>query len=134
MNYSCAPTLKDIDTLAREALAKLPEPFAGYLKGVVLIVEDLPSDDLLRELEIDDPFELTGLYSGRPAEHEAFTGDLPPMVHLFRRPILEEWLDTGVNLEELVSLILIHEVGHHFGLSDADMEWLEATLKTASNN
>ncbi|MEM9964314.1 MAG: metallopeptidase family protein [Asticcacaulis sp.] len=132
MSYAAAPTLKDIDTLAREALAKLPEPFAGYLQGVVLIIEDLPSEDLLRELEIDDPFELTGLYSGRPAEHEAFTGDLPPMVHLFRRPILEEWIETGVRLEELVSLILIHEVGHHFGLSDADMAWLEDTLKATS--
>ncbi|MFT4090952.1 MAG: metallopeptidase family protein [Asticcacaulis sp.] len=129
MIHAYAPSLEDIDTIARKALAKLPEPFAGYLKDVVLVVEDLPSDDLLRELEIDNPYELTGLYMGRPAEQEAATGDLPPMVHLFRRPILEEWIDTGVNFEQLVSLILIHEVGHHFGLSDEDMAWLEDTLK-----
>lgn len=128
MTFGIAPTLEDIDHIAREALAGLPEPFAGYLKGVVLVVEDFPSEDLLAELGIDDPFELTGLYTGRPAEQEAFTGDLPPMVHLFRRPILEEWAETEVRLDELVRLILIHEVGHHFGLSDADMAWLEATL------
>lgn len=115
--------------MARAALGKLPEPFAGYLSDVILIVEDFPDPELLADLGIDDPFELTGLYSGRPAETEAMTGDLPAMIHLFRRPILEEWIETGVDLNHLVSHVLIHEVGHHFGLSDDDMEWLEETLK-----
>lgn len=124
-----APTLEDIDRIARSALSRLPEPFAGHVRSVVLVVEDFPPEDMLRELEIEDPFELTGLYSGRPAAHEAFTGDLPPMIHLFRRPILEEWIETGVEIETLVAHVLIHEAGHHFGLSDEDMEWLEETLK-----
>ena len=124
-----APSLDDIETIARAALTRLPEPFAGYLKEVVLIVEDFPSEDMLDEIGIDDPYELTGLYTGRPAELEAMTGDLPPMIHLFRRAILDEWADGGVTLKDLVSHILIHEAGHHFGLSDDDMEWLEAELK-----
>lgn len=127
--YGHAPTLDDIETIARAALTRLPEPFAGYLKAVVLIVEDFPSEDMLDELGIEDPYELTGLYTGRPAELEAMTGDLPAMIHLFRRPILDEWADGGVTLEDLVSHILVHEAGHHFSLSDDDMEWLEAELK-----
>ena len=139
--YGHAPTLDDIETIARAALTRLPEPFAGYLKAVVLIVEDFPSEDMLDELGIEDPYELTGLYTGRPAELEAMTGDLPAMIHLFRRAIIDEWAasaeyneagkqkNRGVTLTDLVSHILIHEAGHHFGLSDDDMEWLEAELK-----
>ena len=127
--FGHAPTLDEIETIAREALDRLPEPFAGHLQGVVLRVEDFASDDLLDQLDIEDPFELTGLYSGRPAELESMTGDLPPMIHLFRRPILDEWGDGGVTLEDLVIHVVIHEAGHHFGLSDDDMEWLEAELK-----
>lgn len=129
MIFGLPPSLGDIETIARATLEKLPEPFAGYLDGVVLVVEDFPPQDLLDQLEIDDPFELTGLYSGRPAEMEAMTGDLPPMIHLFRRPILDEWTASGVTLEALVAHILIHEAGHHFGLSDADMDWMEAELR-----
>ena len=127
--FGYAPTLDEIEAIARAALERLPEPFAGHLQGVVLRVEDFASDDLLDQLGIEDPFELTGLYSGRPAELEAMTGDLPPMIHLFRRPILDEWSDGEVTLEDLVVHVVIHEAGHHFGLSDDDMEWLEAELK-----
>lgn len=128
--FGVAPTLEDIETIARTALERLPEPFAGHLRGVVLIVEDFPSEELLADLGIEDPFDLTGLYSGRPAELEAISGDLPPMIHLFRRPILDEWADGGVTLEDLVVHVVVHEAGHHFGLSDDDMEWLEAELKS----
>ena len=105
--FGVAPTLEDIETIARTALERLPEPFAGHLRGVVLIVEDFPSQDLLDELGIEDPFDLTGLYSGRPAELEVMTGDLPPMIHLFRRPILDEWADGGVTLEDLVVHVVV---------------------------
>lgn len=126
--FGLPPSLDDIEIIARAALDKLPEPFAGYLAGVVLVVEDFPPQDMLDQLEIDDPFELTGLYAGRPAEMEVMTGDLPPMIHLFRRPILDEWAASGVTLERLVAHILVHEAGHHFGLSDDDMEWMEEEL------
>ncbi len=128
-SFGEAPTLDEIETIARLALDRLPHPFAGYLRGVVLRVEDFASEDLLDQLGIEDPFELTGLYAGRPAERESMTGDLPPMIHLFRRPILDEWAEAGVTLEDLVVHVVIHEAGHHFGLSDDDMEWLEAELK-----
>ncbi|MGN6424740.1 MAG: metallopeptidase family protein [Asticcacaulis sp.] len=131
MSFGLPPSLGDIETLARATLEKLPQPFAGYLDGVVLVVEDFPPQDMLDQLEIDDPFELTGLYTGRPVEMEAMTGDMPPMIHLFRRPILDEWAASGVTLEALVAHILIHEAGHHFGLSDDDMGWMEAELARA---
>lgn len=131
--FGAAPSLNDIDAIAREALSRLPEPFAGFLKDVVLVVDDFPPEDMLLELGIEDPFELTGLYSGRPAQTEAVTGDLPAMIHLFRRPIMEEWVDSEVPLEELVAHVLIHEAGHHFGLSDDDMEWMEEVLNGAGN-
>ena len=131
--FGLPPTLDEIETIARDALERLPEPFAGHLRGVVLRVEDFASEDLLDQLDIEDPFELTGLYSGRPAELEAMTGDLPPMIHLFRRPILDEWAEAGITLEDLVIHVVIHEAGHHFGLSDDDMEWLEAELKKPPN-
>lgn len=127
--FGHAPTLDDIETIAREALERLPEPFAGHLRGVVLRVEDFASEDMLDPLGIEDPFELTGLYSGRPAERESMTGDMPPMIHLFRRAILDEWADGGVTLEDLVVHVVIHEAGHHFGLSDDDMAWLEDELR-----
>jgi predicted Zn-dependent protease with MMP-like domain len=130
--YGEAPTLDDIEAVARQTLRKLPHPFARHLHDLVIVVEDFPPPDILADMGIDDPFELTGLYSGRPAELEAVTGDLPPMIHLFRRPILDEWAEGGVTLEDLVAHILIHEAGHHFGLADEDMEWMETQLKAGT--
>lgn len=131
MTYGTAPTLDDIESIARAAMKKLPHPFARHLRDIVVRVDDFPSATMLADLGIDDPFELTGLYTGRPAELEAMTGDLPAMIHLFRRPILDEWAEGGVTLEDLVAHILIHETGHHFGLADEDMDWMETQLKTA---
>lgn len=120
-----APSCKDIEALARAAIARLPASFGSYLDGMVLIVEDFASDDILAEMEIENPFDLSGLYSGRSIAQPDQTGDLPATIHLFRRPILDEWAEGGDTLEHLVAHILIHEVGHHFGLSDADMHALE---------
>lgn len=122
-----APDAATIEALARAALASIPEPFAAHLADVVLIVEDLADDETLDALEIDDPFELTGLYHGRPiGEKSAFdSGVLPDRIHLYRRALLDEWAATGVSLEALVRHVVIHEVGHHFGLSDEDMHALE---------
>lgn len=120
-----APTAREIETLALEALSRLPEPFTAHLANVVLFVEEFASADILAEMEIDDPFGLTGLYSGRPVGEEAQSGDMPPIIHLFRRPLLDEWVETGVTLDALVTHVVVHEVGHHFGLSDLDMHVLE---------
>ena len=122
-----APTCDDIEALAREAMARLPDAFRAHLDGIVLRVEEFAEAEVLDELGIEDPFDLSGLYSGRPFGDKSVSdsGAMPDMIHLYRRAILEEWIETGVTLEALVAHVLIHEVGHHFGLSDADMHALE---------
>lgn len=122
---SYAPDAATVEALALAALSRLPEPFAGHLSGVVLFVEDFADEDVLKEMGIENPFELTGLYSGRPIGQDAQTGDMPSSIHLYRRPLLDEWVETGVSLEALITHVVVHEVGHHFGLSDADMHALE---------
>jgi predicted Zn-dependent protease with MMP-like domain len=119
------PSLDDIERLARAALDRLPTPFAERLSGVLLIVEDFAEDRILAEMGIESPFDLSGLYSGRPIGEPAQTGDTPATIHLYRRPILDEWCETGEALDHLVAHVVVHEVGHHFGLSDADMHALE---------
>jgi predicted Zn-dependent protease with MMP-like domain len=120
-----APTREDIERLALSALSRLPDPFRDHLAHVVLFVEDFADAQVLKDMEIDDPFGLTGLYSGRPVGDAAQTGDLPPTIHLFRRPLLDEWVETGVPLDMLITHVVVHEIGHHFGLSDLDMHVLE---------
>jgi predicted Zn-dependent protease with MMP-like domain len=122
-----APDLDRVEQLARAALERLPAEFRAYLGDVVLRVEDFADDATLAQMGLEDPFELTGLSSGRPVGDKSSidSGALPDMIHLYRRPILDEWAETGVSLEELVTHVLVHEVGHHFGLSDADMHALE---------
>ncbi|MEP6786400.1 MAG: metallopeptidase family protein [Sphingomonadales bacterium] len=123
-----APTLGDIEMLARTALDRLPEPFAAHLGSVLLIVEDFAEDHILKGMGIDNPFDLSGLYSGRHIGQEAQTGDLPSTIHLYRRPILDEWCESGEALDHLVAHVVVHEVGHHFGLSDDAMHALEGAV------
>lgn len=120
-----APTRQEIETLALAALNRLPSPFTEHLSDVVLFVEDFADAAILKEMDLSDPFELTGLYTGRTVGQEAQTGDGPPTVHLFRRPLLDEWVETGVPLDALITHVVVHEIGHHFGLSDIDMHVLE---------
>jgi predicted Zn-dependent protease with MMP-like domain len=123
-----APDAAAIERLARASLARIPPPFAEHLAGVVLIVEDFADDETLADLGIEEPIELTGIYHGRPiGEKSAFdSGAMPDRIHLYRLPILWEWIETGVRLDDLVHHVVVHEVGHHFGLSDEDMHALEA--------
>jgi predicted Zn-dependent protease with MMP-like domain len=122
-----APDATAIERLADRAIAGLPEPFRAHLDGVILRIEEFAEDDVLRELGIEDPFDLTGLYRGRPLGEQSsmLSGELPAMIHLFRRPLLDEWAETGVGLEELITHVIVHEVGHHFGFSDDDMHAIE---------
>lgn len=122
-----APSAGEIERLARAALARMPDPFRAHLDGIVLIVEEFADDETLDALGIEDPFELTGLYHGVPVGEKsaAASGTLPDRIHLYRRAILDEWIATEVDLEALVTHVLVHEVGHHFGLSDAAMHALE---------
>ncbi len=122
-----APDAAEIERLADAAIARLPGTFRRHLKGVVLRVDDFADDDVLKSLGIDDAFDLTGLYSGRSLDKQDSwaSGELPPMIHLYRRPLLDEWADSGVSLEELITHVIVHEVGHHFGFSDAQMHAIE---------
>jgi predicted Zn-dependent protease with MMP-like domain len=125
--FGTAPSAAEIEAIARASLQRLPEPFASHLKQVVLQVEELADDATLANMGIDDPFELTGLYHGLPVGEKSveLSGTLPDRILLFRRAILDEWAAEGETLEHLVHHILVHEVGHHFGLSDEDMHRLE---------
>jgi predicted Zn-dependent protease with MMP-like domain len=108
----------------------MPEHFRRHLEGVVLRVDDFAEEDVLAELGIEDPFELSGLYTGRPIGEQSsmLSGELPALIHLYRRPLLDEWAETGVSLEALVTHVIVHEVGHHFGFSDDDMHAIEDSI------
>jgi predicted Zn-dependent protease with MMP-like domain len=126
--FGPAPSAEEIEALARRALARLPEPFRQHLGDVLLLVEDFADDETLAAMGIADPFELTGLYEGLPLGEKsiAHSGALPDRIRLFRSPILDEWIARGdETLEHLVWHVLVHEVGHHFGLSDEAMHALE---------
>ncbi len=122
-----APDAAALERLGEEAIRSLPAHFRAHLTNVVLRVEEFADDEVLAGLGMEDPFELTGLYSGRPLAEQSSTisGELPPMIHLYRRPLLDEWVDTGVSLEDLITHVIVHEVGHHFGFSDEEMHAIE---------
>jgi len=121
------PSADEIEAIARATLRALPEPFAQSLSDVVLLIEEFADDETLQAMEIEDPFDLTGIYEGVPLTERSVTqsGTLPEQIRLFRRPILDEWAGGDDTLEHLVTHVLVHEVGHHFGLSDEDMHALE---------
>jgi predicted Zn-dependent protease with MMP-like domain len=126
---AAAPSLEAFATLAEAAFASLPEKFRRLAGEVVFRVDEFASDDVLDDLGIEDPFELTGLYQGVDLTRRSIfdPAPAPARVFLYRRPILDEWAERGdVTLGELVTHVLVHEIGHHFGLSDADIDAIEA--------
>jgi len=125
--FGSPPSANEIEAIARATLRALPEPFANSLGDVVLLVEEFADDETLDAMGIDDPFELSGLYEGVPLTERSVeqSGTLPERIRLFRRAILDEWAGSDDTLEHLVAHVLVHEVGHHFGLSDDDIHALE---------
>src|SRR5206468_8915640 len=121
------PNDADIDEIARRTLDRLPSPFADSLGDIVLLVEPVADAEIARRLGLNHPMQLSGLYQGVSLNRQSVSqsGMLPERITLFSRPILAEWHGTSVSLEQLVSHIVIHEVGHHFGFSDDDMHALE---------
>ncbi|GAA4042769.1 metallopeptidase family protein [Parerythrobacter jejuensis] len=121
-------TLAEMEALGRAALARLPAAFRAQMGDVVFQVQDFADSETLQSLGMENPFQLTGLYEGHALTERSIemSGTLPTRIRLFRRPILDEWAERGnETLEHLVAHVVIHEVGHHFGLSDADMHALE---------
>ena len=125
--FDYPPTSEEIEAIARDAMAALPYRFSSHLANVVLQVDEYADDETLKEREIEHPLDLTGVYEGIPVGQRSVetSGTLPDRIRLFRQAILAEWCEEGESFEHLVRHILIHEVGHHFGLSDEDMHALE---------
>jgi len=126
---AAAPSLEDFDALARAAFDRLPDAFKSLCGDVVLHVAETPSADILDAMGVDDPLELTGLYEGVDRLSQSVTEPAigTAHVHLYRLPILLEWAERGdVSLGDLIVHVLVHEIGHHFGLSDEDMHRIEA--------
>ncbi len=126
--FDTAPSLADIDELARRALRTIPAELRVFARDVIIQVVDFPDDDIVREMGLASPFELSGLYSGVPIGDKSVsaTPHDVDMIFLYRRPLLDEWCETGEDLFWLIRHVMIHEIGHHFGLSDADMARIEA--------
>ena len=123
-----APTLADLDAMARTALTMLPENLKKFADGVVIRIVDFPGDDVCEEMKLESPFDILGLYQGVSLDEKGveISGSLPDMVFLYRRPILDYWCESGESLQDVVQHVLIHEIGHHFGFSDEDMEAIDA--------
>jgi len=127
-----APSLREIEALAETALATIPEKMRQQIGPLVIRVEEFPDEETEAAMELDSPFDLLGLYRGVALPHKsitgpsfAITGAEPDMVFLYRRPILDYWCEEDETLEAVVRHVLIHEIGHHLGFSDEDMERIE---------
>ncbi|WP_374525255.1 metallopeptidase family protein [Sphingopyxis sp.] len=122
-----APDADALFAMAETALETLPAVFRPHIEGVVIGIEEFADDETLASLDIEHPYDLTGLYEGRPLTERSIdqSGGMPDRVTLYRIPILVEWIEGGERLDWLVRHVLIHEIGHHFGFSDDDMHALE---------
>jgi predicted Zn-dependent protease with MMP-like domain len=124
-----APSLDDIDAIARAAFAGLPEHFRALAGDIQFRVSEFPDEDVVKEMELESPFDILGLFHGIGLAQDsavAHTGQMPNAIWLYRRPILDYWAEHEETLGAIVSHVLVHEIGHHFGLSDDDMEAIEA--------
>jgi predicted Zn-dependent protease with MMP-like domain len=123
-----APSLAELELLAEAAFRRLPKKFRALCEGLVIRVEDFPTDEVLDHLGAETEFDLLGLFQGigLPFRSESAPTQMPNMIWLYRRPILDYWAEHDEALGTIISHVLVHEIGHHFGLSDDDMEALEA--------
>jgi predicted Zn-dependent protease with MMP-like domain len=126
-----APSLEELEVLAERAFQRLPEKFRALCEGLVVRVEDFPTEEVMDELGAETEFDLLGLFQGvgLPFQSESAPTHMPNMVWLYRRPILDYWAEHDEMLGAIVTHVLVHEIGHHFGLSDDDMAAIEATVR-----
>jgi predicted Zn-dependent protease with MMP-like domain len=127
MNERMAPTLDEIETLARAALETIPDALRRHVSDVIIRIDEFPDEQTCREMKLESEYDLLGLYSGVSIDQKESAGSRQDvdMIFLYRRPLLDYWCETGEELGHLVRHVLIHEIGHHFGFSDADMAALE---------
>ena len=128
MAYTLPPSLADLERLAADAFAAIPRELAKHVTGVAIRVVDFPDDGTIADMGLETPFDLLGLYRGVSLDRKSVTATAQDvdLIFLYRRPLLDYWCETGEDLPGLVRHVLIHEIGHHFGFSDEDMEALEA--------
>jgi predicted Zn-dependent protease with MMP-like domain len=131
--FTTAPTLAELEAIAEKAATGIPAELRSHVRNLLIRVEDFPGEETVEEMELESPFDLLGLYQGIGMPWQSVTQPRlePDMIFLYRRPILDYWCETGEDLTHLVRHVLIHEIGHHFGFSDADMEALEAAAGAA---
>jgi predicted Zn-dependent protease with MMP-like domain len=128
-----SPGLEEFEAMAADAYARLPQRFRDLCEGIVIRVDDFPTEEVLKEMQAESEFDLLGLFQGvgLPFRAESgTTGEMPNMIWLYRRPILDYWAEHDDSLGAIVTHVLIHEIGHHFGLSDDDMEAIEQSADT----
>jgi predicted Zn-dependent protease with MMP-like domain len=132
MNWSelKAPSLDDLEILAQQTFSELPEGFRVLVTGIVFVVADFPDDEVRRDLELESEFEILGLFQGPDLANRTANsnGAHATMIFLYRRPILDYWSESDDTLGDIIRHVLIHEIGHHFGLSDDGMESIEAQI------
>ena len=121
------PSLDELKAIAEAALKTLPDELARHVTGVVIRIADFPDPEIERDMGLKSPFDLLGLYQGVSLDRKSVSDPHPDvdMIFLYRRPILDYWCETGEDLAHVIRHVLIHEIGHHFGLSDEDMERIE---------
>jgi predicted Zn-dependent protease with MMP-like domain len=122
-----APSLADLEALADRAMGEIPSVLRDRVQGVVIRVDDFPDDETMDDMGLESPFDILGLYRGVSLDRKSVSDPFGSidMIFLYRRPILDYWCETGESLGHVVRHVLIHEIGHHFGLSDADMDAIE---------
>ena len=128
--FGTPPSLDDLTDMAERALATIPIRLARHVQGVGVMVEDMPDEETLDDLDIESAWDLTGLYRGTPLTERSVSDPVrqPDLIFLYREPILLEWIETGEDLFRLVRNVVIHEIAHHFGFSDAEIEALEQEM------
>jgi predicted Zn-dependent protease with MMP-like domain len=126
-----APSLDDMEAIAQDAFSRLPENFRALCEGVIIRVEDFPSEEVVQGMGLQSEFDILGLFQGvgLPFQSESAPTHMPNMIWLYRRPILDYWAEHDESLGAIVTHVLVHEIGHHFGLSDDDMEAIEASAQ-----
>jgi predicted Zn-dependent protease with MMP-like domain len=124
-----APSLAEMEAMAHDIFERLPQTFRDLCEGVIVRVEDFPTDKVLDEMGAESEFDLLGLFhgTGLPQQSSGDIARLPNLIWLYRRPILDYWAEHDETLGHIVRHVLIHEIGHHFGLSDRDMAAIEAS-------
>lgn len=122
-----APSLAEMEAIAEEAFRRLPERFRKLCEGLVIRIDDFPTDDVLDTMQAQSEFDLLGLFQGvgLPFRSESDPVQMPNMIWLYRRPILDYWAEHEETLGDIIAHVLVHEIGHHFGLSDEDIEEIE---------